>query len=253
MPTPFTHLEVAQRLLCDEAFPIEMRDVLNAERGAFLLGSIAADARVDSGMRRESTHFYAYDRPINQHPWRVMVEQYPLLLTPGSPAQRAFLAGYVAHLAIDESWGKEVLHPRFVQHDWGVPREQRFLMLHIILIYMDERDLAHLDGWQADSLPRAQPDHWLPFMSDPVLSSWRDSISAQIAPDGRSLTLELLGARIHKTPQELRAILDSPEIMQANLWDHVPLDFLHKAELNMYAFARRQLSEYWAESGHNGA
>jgi hypothetical protein len=248
MPTPFTHLEIAQRLLCDEAVSATDRALLKAERGAFLLGSIAADARVDSGMSRETTHFYAYDRLPNDHAWRVMLQRHPELRTPHSSAQRAFIAGYAAHLAVDEAWGREVLHPRFFLHDWGVGREQRFLMLHVILIFMDERDLTHLEPWHTDYLPRAAPDHWLPFMSDDILRAWRDNIGWQISSVGKSLTLQVLGGRVHKQPAELRAILDSSADMQAQLWTHVPRDFLAQAEQTMYGFAREQMGVYLAES-----
>jgi len=249
MPTPFTHLEIAQRLLCDPHVPESTRALLDSERAAFLLGSVAADARNGVGATRESTHFYAYDRPITEHPWRVMLDLFPALAKPRSPTQLAFLAGYVAHLSIDEAWGLELVRPRFVKHDWGTPWERRFLMLHVILIYMDERDLPKLEPWQSVTLPLARPDNWTPFMSDETLRLWRDFIAMQIAPGGESLTTQVFGERLHKKPEEFRAILDSPEQMQANLWVHVPRDILAEAERKMYAFAREQMGVYIAESG----
>jgi hypothetical protein len=132
MPTPFTHLEIAQRLLCDPHVPESTRALLDSERPAFLLGSVAADARDGAGATRESTHFYAYDRPIEERPWRVMMNSFPALARPHSRAQVAFRAGYVAHLSIDEEWGRKLVRPRFVKHEWGTPWEHRFLMLHII-------------------------------------------------------------------------------------------------------------------------
>ena len=63
MPTPFTHLEIAQRLLQDERIPMDIRGILTQEKPAFLLGSVAADGRVDLGSARQDTHFYRYDQP----------------------------------------------------------------------------------------------------------------------------------------------------------------------------------------------
>src|SRR5271170_1852458 len=77
MPTPFTHLYYAQRLLSDPAVPAEQRALLNSYRSAYLLGSVVADAHGLAGMKREDTHFYAFDRPMEDHPWRVMMTQYP--------------------------------------------------------------------------------------------------------------------------------------------------------------------------------
>jgi hypothetical protein len=253
MPTPFTHLEIAQRLLQDDVLS-DVNALLNAERSAFLLGSVAADARVESGASRETTHFYAYDQPIGEHPWRVMLRLHPQLQAAHSPAQRAFLAGYAAHLSVDEYWTVNLVRPYFVKRDWGeFTPAFRFMMLHIILSYMDERDLPRLYSWQYETLCDAQPQDWLPFMSDATLTGWRNYIGEQIKPSGNSLTLSVFGARISKTPEELRAILDSPEQMQRGLWANVPQDDLARIEGEMYAFAREQmvifLDEYPAD-GH---
>jgi hypothetical protein len=247
MPTPFTHLAFAQRVLVDTALPAAMRDSLHSERGAFLLGSIAADARVSSGMDREQTHFYAYDKPIKDHPWRVMVQRNPALLLPQDAAHRAFVAAYVAHLSVDEFWSLNMVGPQFAMREWA-SRVHRFLFLQIILTYMDERDYAVLQPWQHDQIAAAAPDDWLPFMSDDVLREWRDFVDAQIAPGGVSQTVAILAERIKRTPDDLRAILDSPAEMQHGLWDYIPQTFLADVESRMYDFAREQMLIYWDES-----
>ncbi len=244
MPTPFTHLYIAQRLLNDPQLPGDMRALLAAECAAFLLGSIAADARVNSGVQRANTHFYRYDEPMNDHPWRVMLAEYPVLERAANSAHRAFLAGYVAHLSVDEWWTERMLREQFLAREWGTDRKFRFFMLHILLIYMDERDYAALEPWQAGTLQGAQPADWLPFIGDADLQAWRDFIAEQVA--GESQTLAVLGARVQRPPEEFRAILDSPERMQADLWAHVPPDTLAQVEARMYTFAREQLVDYLA-------
>jgi hypothetical protein len=247
MPTPFTHLEAAQRLLQDPLVPDDIRRQLGAESGAFLLGNIAADARTESGLKREDTHFYTYDRDIKVHPWRVMLHLHPSLTSVHDAAGRAFLAGYVAHISMDEWWTLHMLAPYFGGREWA-PRPQRFLMLHIVLIYMDERDLGRLQHWQFETLCGAEPDEWLPFMSDTILESWRDFIAEQIRPGSDSQTLAVFGSRIGKTPAELRAILDSPAVMEADLWQHITPALLAEVEAGMYRHARAQMLAYWAES-----
>lgn len=247
MPTPFTHLQIADRLLQDDHIPAEMRALIDAERGAFLLGNIAADARVSSGLRREDTHFYAYDRPITERPWRVMTRMYESLFAPHSLAQRAFIAGYVAHLTVDEVWSLEMVYPYFALSDWGT-RQQRFVMLHIILIYMDERDYSRLPLWERDSLYSAQPQTWSPFIPDTDLEGWRDFVATQLQPDGVSETLSVFGDRIQLSPAHLRAILDSPDQMERDLWQHVPHAVLGQVEESMYQQARDQMLVYLDES-----
>lgn len=244
MPTPFNHLRVAQRLLKDPDVPSGTRHLLQVERGAFLLGNIAADARVSSGLPRAETHFYQYDQPMIEHPWQVMLSRYPIMAT--NEAQQAFIAGYVAHLSMDELWTTEILLPLFFEREWGIDRGYRFFMLNVLLAYLDERDYGHLEGWQADALFAARPDHWLPFIPDPDLCAWRDLVAQQLVNE--SQTLSILGARARRTPEEFRAVLDSPSKMQADLWDNVPPDAVQQVERHMYTFAREQMLVYLESS-----
>lgn len=245
MPTPFTHLEIAQRLLDDPQLDSSIRAALNAERSAFLLGSIAADARVSSGLQRENTHFYNYNHPISEAPWRVMLRQYPDLID-SVDAQRAFVAGYVAHLVVDEIWSEEMVRPQFANREWGT-RQQRFLMLHIILIYMDERDYSRLLDWQRPTLAEALPAGWLPFINDDDLRTWRDFVANQLPP-GLSETLNVFGGRINREPTELRSILDAPDMMEDQLWENIAPPLLAEVENRMYTQAREMLACYW--NGH---
>ncbi len=244
MPTPFTHLAVAQRLLADDQLPAEVLRLIDAQRPAFLLGNIAADARISGNINREATHFFSYERPIDAHPWRVMLEQHAVLQAAHSDAQRAFLAGYVAHLSMDELWSIEMVRPHFFAANWGNPR-LRFLMLHIILIHMDERDYEVLAAWQRESLRAAHPERWTPFMDDTTLREWRDFIGKQIAP-GSSQTLSVFGGRIQVAPEDLRTILDDPVRMAEELWTNVPQSLLAEVERHMYDHARAQMICYLA-------
>lgn len=246
MPTPFTHLHAAHKLINDPAVTSDLRNFLRSEHSAFLLGNIAADARVDSGLLRADTHFYHYDTPITEHPWRVMFERHPSLHSLTSAAHRAFLAGYVAHLAMDEYWSLEMLRPHFVEREWAT-QQMRFFMLHIILIYMDERDYATLDGERRKLLLASQPDAWLPFMSDEILKHWGDYIAEQLPP-GVSETLAIFGQRIHKSVEDFRSVLDSPERMQGQLWDNISFDVFTDIDEQMYSFAREQMLIYLGET-----
>lgn len=252
MPTPFTHLEIAQRLLDDPELPERFRSFLRSQAPAWLLGNVAADARVGSGAPRETTHFYDYRTGIHQHPWRVMVDENPELMCPKNPAHQSFIAGYIAHLSVDEIWSIEMVGPHFAQREWA-DQATRFYMLHIILIYMDERDLAKLESWQSQALCSAEPDHWLAFMPDDDLRAWQTLIYDQIKPGGESETLEIFGGRINRTPEELRSILDVPEEMQSRLWDHIPVALLNEIMDHAYQHARRQVLRYFLETNQTSS
>lgn len=240
-------MQVAARLLADEAVPLAQRRFLAGETGAFLLGNVAADARVSSGLRREHTHFYSYDAPITEHPWRVLFRTHPGLTTTTDPAHRAFLAGYVAHLTMDEVWALEMARPHFHDRDWVSPAH-RFLFLHIILSYMDARDYRLLPAGQRDALLGARPSAWLPFMSDTDLANWRDYIGGQLPPGGTSQTLDIFAQRVNLTAQHLRDILTSETRMHEGLWQYIGRDVLARVEANMYRAARHELGIYLTES-----
>jgi hypothetical protein len=246
MPTPFTHLAFAQRALRDPALDEPIRALLNTERGAFLLGSVAADARVGAGAPRENTHFYAYGEMTSEKPWQVMLRHNPDLWQPRDAAHAAFVAGYVAHLAMDEHWSRHMVAPHFFHSDW-VSSGHRFLMLHVILITMDERDFALLEGWQAGALRSAQPRHWLAFMPDIDLCAWQDLIYRQIKPEGASETYAIFAPRVRMTADELRGIMDTEEKLDDGLWQYVPRATLAAIERDMYRFALAQLRAYLGE------
>src|SRR5690606_11612779 len=121
----------------------------------------------------------------------------------------------------------------------------KIVLLHVLLIRMDERDRPLLGAWQAETLNAAHPQTWLPFISDAHLCNWRDLIYQQIKPDGQSQTLDIFGARIQKTPSDLRAILDSPATLARDLWSHVPQSEFERIESAMYEDALEQLCLYW--------
>lgn len=247
MPTPFTHLYYAQRWLSDPAVPVRQRALLNAHRSAYLLGSVVADAHGLAGLKRDDTHFYAFDRPMEDHAWRVMLTQYPVLAAATDPDWRAFLAGYVAHLSMDEIWSLQMVGPEFADRDWA-PRPQRFIALHLLLIALDERDLKRLDPALNCLMSETKPNHWLPFLDDHYLREWDNLIYRQIMPGGESETLSVYGLRLQKTPEELRALLDSPERMRDDLWANVTPETTARVEAEMNDHARTQMIAYLNES-----
>ncbi|MFQ5410084.1 MAG: hypothetical protein ACE5FI_16875, partial [Anaerolineales bacterium] len=59
MPTPFYHLALAEALLADDKLPTDTRQLLAAQRPAFLFGHTAPDVQTVSGQLREATHFFS--------------------------------------------------------------------------------------------------------------------------------------------------------------------------------------------------
>ena len=247
MPTPFSHMRAAINLLDDSDLPANIRDALIAEYPAYVLGSVAPDARVDAPDPRAATHFYAYQRPIERHPWLIMLDEYPQLTPPKSDAHRAFLAGYVAHLAMDEAWTLYMLEPHFAGGDWGGNIKYRFFVLHLLLTDMDIRDLAALPDSIHTALQQAEPDDWLPFIPQAILTDWRELIYEQIKPDGASQTMAIFGKRISRSADEINRLVHDEAWMQRELWQHVPREALADIEAQMARHAHHALVRYMRE------
>src|SRR5258708_39750816 len=115
MPTPFMHMAFAERLIADPVLPAGVRDLLVSNWGAFLLGSIAPDARVSSGIDRVGTHFFEYVPHIDPSAVQVMMTRHPELagISLSEGGRRAFIAGYVAHLMMDQILCTALLFPVF--------------------------------------------------------------------------------------------------------------------------------------------
>jgi hypothetical protein len=243
MPTPFSHLLIAYRLLNEAALSDNTRRLITAYQADFLLGGVVADARPENG-KRADTHFYHYTEPMPDNPWREMFRQHPALQQPLSASHHAFLAGYVAHLAADEYWSRNMLKPHFGEGNWGEDIKERFFALHLLLIYMDERDETALDTTMPALLRQSQAEHWLPFLTDKEIYAWRDFIAGQLETE--SETLHVFGSRIKTPAEDLRRIIDNANQMQVQLWDNITPALLARIEAEMYTFAYEQMEIYLA-------
>ena len=249
MPTPFMHLITAERLLTDPALDESHRSLLAAHRDAFLLGNIAPDVRVSGGIARFTTHFYQCHSPYLPAAWQVMLEDYPVLRRNGTdqdPALVVFVAGYVAHLAMDVVFCRDIVYPYMIVCDRPVEHAQARLRLHWLLAWLDARDYTGLPGGLGPVLRAAQPGDWLPFVPDAALADWRDMVAGQLPPEGRSLTFDILGGRVQLSASEMAAVVETPARMQVDVWAYIPPDVVVQTEQAMYEQARLDMACYLA-------
>jgi hypothetical protein len=245
MPTPFTHLAAAQKLISDPALPEVHRQFLRREWPAFLLGSIAPDSQHLADLRRDETHFFGYAMPIDP-PVETMLNRYPALASPElkKTAHGAFVAAYVGHLKVDEIWWTTFSYPNFADQSWGLDFGFRLYVLHGILGLMDERDYNHLNHDVYLTLQRIEPQNWLSFLPDKAICGWRDMIAEQLSPEGEPMTLEILGSRVPQGINGLRELLDDPQQQQRDIWSNVSFDAWQAVEVLMYEQMRDTVISY---------
>jgi hypothetical protein len=222
MPTPITHLAQAGEILRRDDLPTATRRLLIQQRGPFLLGHTAPDVQTVSRQPRDETHFYAIPRVSDRPAYETLFAAYPTLARAEAlpPAQAAFIAGYIAHLLLDELWLDDIFL-RYFRGGWGTRRERAFLH-NVLRTWMDARDQQRLNSGVVTALQKAEPQGWLPFVSDEHLRAWRDWLIEQLGP-GRSLqTAQVFAQRMGVPEAEMEAVLRSPQQMEERVFSRVP-------------------------------
>lgn len=106
MAGEITHLVVGERIFA------ELRCFGPGAYGAFLLGCVLPDVQTIGGIDRRTTHFVGRLHEDGEDSFRKSCDNFleqldTLLVRPWSEMverERAFVAGYLCHLAADESW-----------------------------------------------------------------------------------------------------------------------------------------------------
>jgi hypothetical protein len=223
MPTPFNHLVLAQQMLAAPDLSSGTREILTTELPAFLFGNIAPDAQTVSGQAREATHFFpvplgdalpAHETLFARHPGLARANHLPA-------AQAAFLAGYLAHLELDQLWIKDIFDPVFgPRQTWGNFRERLYLH-NILRAHWDAQDLQWLPTTTGNGLRAARPQRWLPFVSDDSLRRWRDLVADQLAPGAAARTVEVFAERLGADPHAFAALVNSPADMERRVFARI--------------------------------
>jgi hypothetical protein len=245
MPTPFMHMALAEVLLFDPALSPTARSLMTNHWGAFLLGSIAPDARHTSGLRRGQTHFFEYGPEIPVPAVNNFLTAHPELRHDilQNTIQAAFVAGYVAHLEMDQVWCQMMLFPCFVEPP-GDPHEKNRLF-HILVADLDRQARTHLNEGHFHHLSQTKINHWAPFLPDEAIIHWQQAVADQLAPGAPSRTLEILGKVIGVTGEALGTMLatDLPQVSRYADADHIA-----RTQQAMYVAVRQRMQEY-AEDG----
>lgn len=148
------------------------------DAGAYYLGSTAPDIRVLTRWERERTHFFRLDCYDEQDSVRSFLRAHPYLARPSelNGPSVSFLAGYISHLAMDETWIVEVYRPCF-----GPPSPLRGdalanVMDRVLQYELDRRDRLDRQVVEEirESLLRTTVDISVGFLDAATLARWRD-------------------------------------------------------------------------------
>ncbi|MEX1023031.1 MAG: zinc dependent phospholipase C family protein [Dehalococcoidia bacterium] len=171
MPSLGSHLARARTVADRLGLP-----EIEADRGAFYLGATAPDIRVITRMDREVTHFFRLGDLSDQDSVERMFRENPALAAPSGldAATTAFIAGYLTHLVLDESFIGEIYRPFFGPLSES-PEDPKLNVLDRALQYeLDRRDREDTEAMEAirASLAGSAPPEGIPFIEDQHLVEW---------------------------------------------------------------------------------
>jgi len=222
MPTPVTHLALAEEILRKNDLSSFTRRLLNQQRGSFLLGCTAPDVQTVSQQPRDETHFYTLPRTSDRPAYETLFAAHPALARPGSfsPERVAFIAGYIAHLLLDELWLDDV----FLRYFWDAraARRERVFLHNVLRTWMDRQDRERLDDSVAVALQSPRPQGWLPFVGDEHLLAWRDWLIEQLGSGRGMQTAEVFAKRMGVPQAEMEELLKSPQRMEERVFCRIP-------------------------------
>ena len=173
MPSLGSHLTSAYGLASRLGSPH-----IDADRGAYYLGSTAPDMRILMRVDRRLTHFFDLDDFGEQDSVARMFEAHPELGDAVSldAGMRAFVAGYVTHLLMDEHYIQSVYRVCFGERS-PLGGDLWANVLDRALQYeMNRRELGD-DAALADvraAIDASQSAVGTPFIDDALWPEWRD-------------------------------------------------------------------------------
>jgi hypothetical protein len=246
MPTPFMHLQVAERIREECGLSEDLRAQIVNYMPAFYLGNVAPDVQTISGAPRAETHFYNLPPKADQQAHKDMLTRYPELADSSALTleHAIFVAAYISHLMLDLRWYREVLIPFFVEPAEWADLKLRFLSHNILLTFLDQLAVDSFTESLRKALVASDPDRWLPFVEDADLRRWRDKLVAQLQPGAALLTIEIYAARLSMSPDEFAFHLQEPAWMEEQVFEKVPMAFIEEMVASAVEESAELISDY---------
>jgi hypothetical protein len=156
----------------------ELGDNGLGQSGEYLLGSTAPDIRVLTRWDRQVTHFFDLANFEPQHGVEGLFHAQPQVADAAllNDSTRAFMAGYITHLEMDECWINEVYRPFFGAQS-SLAGDSRANVLDRVLQYELERKVREDTEFMRsceDALRNAAMEIECGFLEQETLERWRE-------------------------------------------------------------------------------
>ncbi len=178
MPPLTMHMTVARELAQELS-----ASAIDAEPGAYYLGSTTPDIRVLTRWDRSRTHFFDLDDFGDQHGVTKAFQEHPNLASCDNLSEStiAFMCGYLTHLELDETWIVDIYRPCFGVNSPLKGDVLANLLDRVLQFELDRRQREDRDavGQIQNELLASAVDMAIGFIDGKTLRRWRD-VSADV-------------------------------------------------------------------------
>lgn len=222
MPPITLHMVLARRIALD----LDIGDLV-AHNGPYLLGATTPDIRIITRQDRLSTHFFDLAGPDHQDSVAAFLAEHGTLAQPENlnVETRAWAAGYVSHLVMDEQYITSVYRRFFARHDdlGGRIRANvmdRLLQFDLERVYSNDPELKlEIVGALAGTIENIDTG----FIEGETLARWRQVVTDVMARNmdwdrARSMISNHLRFAGLEEGETLTSFLDSlPELLDETI------------------------------------
>ena len=222
MPPITLHMVLARQIAADLGV-----ETLSGQPGAYLLGATTPDIRVITRQDRFSTHFFDLDDHRHQDSVLNFFDQHSHLADAGAlnDETRAFVAGYVSHLILDEQYITGVYRPFFAAHEQLGGKVRANVMDRLLQFDLERSQCGdpELKQHMCDALSCSVENIQSGFVEPETLERWR-LVSVDVA--GRNMDWDRMRGMMTNhlkvsgiaEGEQLGAFLDSlPDLLDATM------------------------------------
>ncbi len=176
-----------------------------------------------AGQQRAETHFFQVPMKSGPPAHLHLLARHAELSDAAelTNAHACFIAGYLAHLWLDQAWIATLFEPYFGPTLRRDSFHQRLIDHNLLRAHLDAQDLPKLSDDLAHLMAGIEPERWLPFAPDRTLLRWRDHLVGQLRPGGRAATVEIFATRLGISPESFALRLASKEEMERAVFQFV--------------------------------
>ena len=232
------------------AQPVDAK-VINENMGCYLLGSTAPDVRVITRKGREPYHFAPLDFDEVGTGIAGLYEEHPQLATTEHGPTRSFMAGYMTHLILDETWITRMYRPLFGKDGIFESAAEGAVMDRVMQMELDTLALGRLDVLKSH-LSGFNGGVDIPFIDGDTLVEWHEWVMNFVEQEFTWERLRFMATRISRGDEShpAHAIVDDflcgmPDTLDV-LHETVSKERLVEFKRDAIADMARRVSEHLA-------